>query len=69
MIRGAGQRGITQRDLSRKTQWLSGRERNSIMASLIESEQITIEQRPTRSRPANVYRATKRGRRSIRVSV
>jgi len=49
---------IAQRDLSRKTQWLSQRERTEIIDNLLETGQLVRRNEATRTKPKTVYRTT-----------
>ncbi|MBF0116604.1 MAG: PriCT-2 domain-containing protein [Magnetococcales bacterium] len=56
IIRNAGPKGISKRDLTRRTQFLDQRQRQDILQSLIDGGQILVETRPTRTIPVTVYR-------------
>ena len=56
LIRKAGRKGVAQNSLTRRTQFLDGRQRREIIQALIEGGQIITESRPTRTQPATVYR-------------
>ncbi|MBF0184728.1 MAG: hypothetical protein HQM06_10125, partial [Magnetococcales bacterium] len=56
IIKGAKSKGITQRDLSRRTQFLDRRQRQEVVQSLLDGGLIVAEQRPTRTISAIVYR-------------
>ncbi|MBF0462237.1 MAG: PriCT-2 domain-containing protein [Magnetococcales bacterium] len=56
IVRSAGRKGISKRDLTRRTQFLDQRQRQDLVQSLIEGGQILVETRPTRTVPATVYR-------------
>lgn len=42
LIRGAGARGITKSDLIRKTQWLRSNERNDVLVTLVQSDEVVM---------------------------
>ena len=48
-------KGVKHSELVRKTQKLTGRERNDIIFSLIESEQIEIKEEKTKTKPIKKY--------------
>lgn len=56
LIRRAGASGLSQRDLSRRTQWLTSRRRNEILTDLLHSERIgRAERKGTTGYAAIVY--------------
>jgi len=57
IVRKAGRKGIKQRDLTRKCQFLDPKTRRDTLQSLQESEQITAVQIKGRGRPGTLYRA------------
>jgi hypothetical protein len=57
IIRKAGKKGIKQRDLTRKCQFLDLKTRRDTLQSLQESEQITAVQIKGRGRPGTLYQA------------
>lgn len=57
IIKQKGKGGITKSDLVRKTHKLNGKERNDIIMSLIESEQIVAEQVQAKTKPVTKYTA------------
>jgi hypothetical protein len=57
LIQGAGARGMTKSEITRRTQFLDLRQRQEILVALIESGQVALSQRPSDTRPATVYRA------------
>ncbi|QYK49187.1 MAG: DUF3987 domain-containing protein [Phycisphaeraceae bacterium] len=42
-------------DLTRKTQWMSVRERRDVMDHLVEAERLSVRTEPTKSKPRTVY--------------
>ncbi|MEO5363854.1 MAG: hypothetical protein H7838_09565, partial [Magnetococcus sp. DMHC-8] len=56
IIRNAGPKGISKRDLTRRSQFLEQRQRQDILQSLIDAGQILVETQPTRTIPVTVYR-------------
>jgi len=52
---------MTKSDLARKTQWLGKREREEIVANLLETSQMVAERVETATRPATVYRVVASG--------
>ncbi|MBF0182653.1 MAG: DUF3987 domain-containing protein, partial [Magnetococcales bacterium] len=56
IIQGTGSKGITQRDLSRRTQFMDRRQRQEVIQSLLDGGQIVGESRPSRTQPSLVYR-------------
>jgi hypothetical protein len=57
LIQGAGARGLTKSEITRRTQFLDIRQRQEILVALIESGQVALSQRASDTRPATVYRA------------
>lgn len=57
IIRAAGPRGITKKCLYDKTRFLTRRDRDDILATLIETEEITFTVEQGGSRPATTYYA------------
>jgi hypothetical protein len=57
MIQGAGERGLTKSELTRRTQFLELRQREEILLALTESGQIELGQRLSDTKPATVFRA------------
>ncbi|MBF0310618.1 MAG: DUF3987 domain-containing protein [Magnetococcales bacterium] len=56
IIQGTGQEGITNRDLTRRTQFLDRRQRQEVVQALLDAGQIMTETRPSRTYPATVFR-------------
>ena len=56
IIRDAGPRGITKKHLYDKTRFLTRRDREDVLATLIESEKIAFTVRETGGKPTTVYR-------------
>ena len=56
IIRAAGEPGISKTELIRKTHFL-GRDRDGILKSLVESEEVVATIRPGTTKPTTVYRA------------
>lgn len=56
IIRTEGRRGITKKHLYDKTRFLTRRDREDVLATLIESEKITFTVRETGGKPTTVYR-------------
>ena len=57
LIQGAGEQGIIRSELTRKTQFLEARQREEILATLIELGEIETGERASGTKPATVYRA------------
>jgi hypothetical protein len=57
LIQGAGERGLTKSELTRRTQFLELRQREEILLALTESGQIELGQRLSDTKPATVFRA------------
>jgi Primase C terminal 2 (PriCT-2)/Bifunctional DNA primase/polymerase, N-terminal len=57
LIQGAGARGLTRSELTRRTQFLELRQREEILLALTESGEIELGERPSETKPATVYRA------------
>ncbi len=55
VIRGASKAGITKNNLIRRTQFLDKRQRDEIVATLIEAGMITSMVRPSGTKPAMIY--------------
>lgn len=60
-IRSAGQLGFSKSDLIRRTQFLDKRQREEVMASLVEAGLVATVMRPTATKPALAYRAVEGG--------
>ncbi|MBF0400710.1 MAG: PriCT-2 domain-containing protein [Magnetococcales bacterium] len=56
IIRKAGRKGISKRDLTRRTQFLDQRQRQDVLQSLMDGGQVLAEAQPTRTVPVTVYR-------------
>ena len=56
IIRSAGRRGITKKQLYDRTRFLSRRDREDVLTTLIESERISLEVRKTATKPIITYR-------------
>ena len=56
-IQGAGERGLTKSELTRRTQFLELRQREEILLTLTEAGEIELCKRPSDTKPATVYRA------------
>jgi hypothetical protein len=56
-VRAAGEAGISKSDLIRRTHFL-GRDRDSILKSLVESGELTSTIRAGVTKPTTIYRAT-----------
>lgn len=50
IIKNAGIEGCLKRDLTRKSQWLNGRERVAMLADLVEAEEIVQQMKPNTKR-------------------
>ena len=59
--RAAGTAGLTQSDLIRRTQFLDKRQREEVMASLVEAGLVATVMKPTATKPALAYRAVEGG--------
>jgi Primase C terminal 2 (PriCT-2)/Bifunctional DNA primase/polymerase, N-terminal/Protein of unknown function (DUF3987) len=57
LIQGAGARGLTRSELTRRTQFLELRQREEILLALTESGEIELGQRLSETKPATVFRA------------
>ncbi|MGH6920237.1 MAG: hypothetical protein ACREJ0_21335, partial [Geminicoccaceae bacterium] len=57
LIQGAGERGLTKSELTRRTQFLELRQREEILLALTESGEIELAQRLSDTKPATVFRA------------
>jgi predicted transcriptional regulator len=57
LIQRAGDEGIVQSDLTRKTQFLEARQRQEILTTLIEAGEIELRKRPSGTKPAMIYRS------------
>ncbi|MDG4574458.1 MAG: PriCT-2 domain-containing protein [Defluviicoccus sp.] len=56
VVRSAGAEGLTKNELVRRTQFLDKRQRDDVIATLIESGQIGTAVRSTATRPALIFR-------------
>lgn len=56
-IRAVGPAGLTKNDLVRRTQFLDKRQRDEVIASLVEAGLIAAVTKPTATKPALAYRA------------
>jgi len=56
-VRAAGTAGLTKSDLIRRTQFLDKRQREEVMASLVEAGLVATVMKPTATKPALAYRA------------
>lgn len=56
-VRAAGMEGLTKSDLIRRTQFLDKRQREEVMASLVEAGLVATVMKPTATKPALAYRA------------
>jgi hypothetical protein len=57
LIRGAGERGLSRNEITRRTQFLDRKQREDILGALVEGGDVELEIRGTERRPAAVYRA------------
>lgn len=55
IIKEAKSDGITKTNLLKRTQGVTSRERNDILTSLIESDQVFVKQKEGKTKPTNVY--------------
>ena len=60
IIRASGDAGLTQNELTRRSQFLDKRPRDEILTTLIEAALVTTAMRPTSTKPALVYCAVGR---------
>jgi hypothetical protein len=60
IIRASGDAGLTQNELTRRSQFLDKRPREEILRTLIEAALVTTAMRPTSTKPALVYCAVGR---------
>ena len=58
IVRAAGPTGITKNDLIRRSQFLDKRQRDEIIAALVEAGLIGTALRPTATKPVTVFRAS-----------
>jgi hypothetical protein len=56
IIAGSGKSGITQNDITRRTQSLDGRRRMEILRDLMEGDQIRLDEQKTNGRTLRIYR-------------
>ena len=56
LIRAAGEKGIRQNELTRRTQFIEPKLRREILLTLIESEQVVAMVAQQRGRPSTIYR-------------
>ena len=56
-VRAAGTAGLSKSDLIRRTQFLDKRQREEVMASLVEAGLVATIMKPTATKPALAYRA------------
>jgi hypothetical protein len=56
IIRNAGDGGLTKSELIRRTQFLDKRQRDELIAALVESGQLGMALRPTSTKPVMVLR-------------
>lgn len=54
-IKRAGRKGITKSELTRVTQAIKGHERTDILRSLMDSEKVVLDIRPSKTKPTAVY--------------
>jgi hypothetical protein len=57
LIQGAGERGLSRNEITRRTQFLERKQREDILSALVEGGDVELEIRGTERRPAAVYRA------------
>ncbi|MGH6922082.1 MAG: DUF3987 domain-containing protein, partial [Geminicoccaceae bacterium] len=57
LIQGAGERGLSRNEITRRTQFLERKQREDILGALVEGGDVELEIRGTERRPAAVYRA------------
>jgi hypothetical protein len=57
LIQGAGERGLSRNEITRRTQFLERKQREEILLALTESGQIELGQRLSDTKPATVFRA------------
>jgi hypothetical protein len=57
LIQGAGDRGLSRNEITRRTQFLERKQREDILGALVEGGDVELEIRGTERRPAAVYRA------------
>ncbi len=62
IIRAVGPAGITKNDLIRRTQFLDKRQRDEIIASLVEAGMVATAMKTTATKPALIYRTVNGGR-------
>ena len=52
LIQGAGQRGLSRNEITRRTQFLERKQREDILGALVEGGEVELEIRQTERRPA-----------------
>jgi hypothetical protein len=57
IIQSAGKGGITKSDLIRQTRFLSPRDRDAILKSLVESQEVTAQIKPGVTKPTTIYKS------------
>ena len=57
IIQSAGKSGITKSDLIRQTRFLSPRDRDAILKSLVESQEVTAQIKPGVTKPTTIYKS------------
>lgn len=64
----AGTKGLSQRELTRKLQWLSSRERDDLLKTLSDSGEVVLSVSTTKGRPTTVFRFAGFGSGSVSVT-
>jgi hypothetical protein len=59
ILRAAGRKGLTRSELTRASQWIKGRDRGELLASLIEAGEIEAIERKSATKPATIFRLSK----------
>ena len=62
IIRAAGAGGVTKSELIRRTQFLDKRQRDEVIATLVEASMVSGVMRPSATKPTVIYRAASRER-------
>jgi hypothetical protein len=57
LIQGAGSRGVSRNEITRRTQFLERKQREDILSALVDGGDVELEIRQTERRPAALYRA------------
>jgi hypothetical protein len=58
LIQGAGDRGLSPNEITRRTQFLERKQREDILGALVEAGQVELDIETTAGRQAAIYRVT-----------